>query len=93
MRRAPAVAPVSQEPFLARCKPALRAGGAAACILNAANEEAVALFLQEKIRFGDIYRIVDETMQCLGVQSADTLDAVIWADREARRIARMYSLQ
>ena len=72
---------------------ALRAGGAAACILNAANEEAVALFLQEKIRFGDIYRIVDETMQCLGVQSADTLDAVIWADREARRIARMYSLQ
>ena len=70
---------------------ALRAGGAAACVLNAANEEAVALFLQEKIRFGDIYRIVDQTMQRLGAQSADTLDAVLWADREARRAARLFS--
>lgn len=71
----------------------LKAGGAAACILNAANEVAVRLFMQGRIMFGDIFRIVDKTIQRLGTQSADTLDAVLWADQEARRIAELISKQ
>ncbi len=69
----------------------LRAGGAAACVLNAANEKAVELFLKEKISFGHIYRIVDETMQRLGAKSAVTLEEVEDADSEARRIAESLS--
>ena len=71
---------------------ALNAGGAAPCVLNAANEKAVELFMKEKIRFGDIYRVVDETMQRLGAKSADTYEEVEEADREARRTAESLSI-
>ena len=66
----------------------LEAGGAACTILNGANEEAVAAFLREEIPFGGITRTVEEVLQRLGDQKADTLEAIFEADRLARRAAR-----
>lgn len=65
----------------------LNAGGAAPCILNAANEVAAWAFLDGKIRFGRIYEIVESVLQKTGVLKADTLDAVLFADQQARSIA------
>lgn len=75
-------------PSVALAYEVLEAGGAAACVLNAANEEAAALFMQGKIRFGEIYRVVSDTLQRLGTLRADSLEAVLFADGEARRAAR-----
>lgn len=66
---------------------ALRAGGAAACVLNAANEAAADAFIRGKIRFGDICRVVQETVQRIGAPAADSLEAVLAADESARRVA------
>lgn len=65
----------------------LNAGGAAPCILNAANEVAAWAFLDGKIRFGRIYEIVESVLQKTGVLKADTLEAVLFADQQARSIA------
>lgn len=49
-------------PLLSTAYAAARTGGTAPCVMNAANEIAVAAFLQDKIRFTDIYTIIEETM-------------------------------
>ena len=49
-------------PLLGMAYAAARKGGTAPCVMNAANEIAVASFLQDKIRFTDIYRIIEKTM-------------------------------
>ena len=67
---------------------ALRQGGAAACVLNAANEEAVYAFLDGKIAFGEIYDIVDAALQKWGHLPAGTLAQVEEADRLARETAQ-----
>jgi 1-deoxy-D-xylulose-5-phosphate reductoisomerase len=66
---------------------ALHAGGNAACVLNAANEVAVGLFLEEKIGFLDIARICEETLQRIPVSECTSLEEYIAADQLARRIA------
>ena len=50
-------------PLLKTAYAAARTGGTAPCVMNAANEIAVAAFLQDKIRFTDIYTIIDKTME------------------------------
>lgn len=65
----------------------LRAGGAACTVLNGANEMAVDAFLHDRIRFGDISRIVEETLNRCGNLPADTLADIFEADRQARRVA------
>ena len=67
---------------------ALKAGGAAACMLNAANEEANAGFRAGRSGFLQIGEIVTETLQRMGDQAADTLEQVYAADAAARRTAR-----
>ncbi|MBQ9264474.1 MAG: 1-deoxy-D-xylulose-5-phosphate reductoisomerase [Clostridia bacterium] len=67
---------------------ALKAGGAAACVLNAANEEASYAFLQEKIPFGRIPEIVAEALQRHGHLPADALADIDRADALARETAR-----
>lgn len=69
---------------------AIRAGGAAACILNAANEEAVAAFLDRRLPFGGIYQAVDHSLQALGSLDAGSLEAVEHADQQARLAARRF---
>ncbi len=74
-------------PALRLARAALRAGGAAPAILSAANEVAVEAFLDRRIGFLDIARLVEAVLDRLGQQSADTLDAVLHWDGEARRQA------
>lgn len=66
---------------------AVRAGGTAPAIMNAANEVAVAAFLARRIGFGDIYRIIDATLSRRACRAADTLETVLEDDAAARRIA------
>src|SRR5262245_8736746 len=63
---------------------ALRRGGTAPAVLNAANEVAVAAFLDEKIIFGDIPRLSRSACDAHTPQTASSLDSVLAADRWAR---------
>lgn len=62
-------------------------GGSMPCVFNAANEVAVGAFLQGKIRFLDIYDIIEETMMKTECVLAPTLDELFEEDRRARRFA------
>jgi 1-deoxy-D-xylulose-5-phosphate reductoisomerase len=75
-------------PALRLAREALRAGGAMPTALNAANEEAVAGFLKNRIGFLDIARLVEHILS--GMQSGDTdsLATVLEMDAEARRLVR-----
>lgn len=75
-------------PAIAMAYDALRAGGAAACVLNGANEEAAYAFLGGRIAFGLIPQIVDGALQRHGHLPASTLDEVLSADALARAEAR-----
>jgi len=75
-------------PALRLARQALQAAGGAPTILNAANEIAVAAFLQRQIGFLDIVDIVDRVLQQLGTPPAESLDDVIVLDETARRTAR-----
>ncbi len=66
---------------------ALRAGGTAPAILNAANEIAVDFFLREKISFTRISSVVEHTLNQLEHQKAETLEIIIAADAQARQLA------
>ncbi len=66
---------------------ALRLGGTAPAILNAANEVAVDAFLNEKIAFTQIARIVEQTMERLTVHNVNSMDVVLSADQQARLTA------
>lgn len=66
---------------------ALRAGGAACAMLNAANEIAVGAFLAGRIPFGRIWRLSRDTLEAAGRQPADSVEAVFAADALARRVA------
>ncbi|MBQ5546085.1 MAG: 1-deoxy-D-xylulose-5-phosphate reductoisomerase [Acetobacter sp.] len=74
-------------PALRLARQALREGGAAPAILSAANEIAVDAFLKEQIGFLDIARLVEDVMNVLGTPSADTLEAVLHWDKQARCVA------
>ncbi|AQS85417.1 MAG: 1-deoxy-D-xylulose-5-phosphate reductoisomerase [Acetobacter aceti] len=74
-------------PALRLARQALRDGGAASTILSAANEVAVEAFLNNRIGFLDIPRIVEAVMTVLGSPAINDLDAVLHWDSEARRAA------
>lgn len=68
---------------------ALEKGGNIPCILNAANEVAVKLFLQEKISFLQIPELIEKTMQKIDFKEHLSLEDYIATDREARRITNL----
>jgi 1-deoxy-D-xylulose-5-phosphate reductoisomerase len=74
-------------PALALAREALAAGGAAATILNAANEVAVEAFLGRRIGFLDIAQLVSATLERLPGRGVCSLAEVEDVDREARRMA------
>jgi 1-deoxy-D-xylulose-5-phosphate reductoisomerase len=75
-------------PALDLARASLRAGGDAAAVMNAANEEAVAAFTDRRIGFTEIAAVVAETLErCPAVPILD-LDAVYAADARGRRAAR-----
>jgi 1-deoxy-D-xylulose-5-phosphate reductoisomerase len=65
-----------------------RRGGAAPAVFNAANEEAVSLFLDGRIRFADIAGAIESALSALGGENGDSRDAIIAADGAARRHVR-----
>jgi 1-deoxy-D-xylulose-5-phosphate reductoisomerase len=74
-------------PALRLARAALQMGQGAPCVLNAANEVAVALFLDRRLGFLDIAAVVEEALEQLGAPAAEGLDAVLALDSEARLIA------
>ena len=75
----------ARSPGLTLARRALEAGGASPAVLNAADEEAVRLFLEKKIRFGDLMPLVEEVLGAHRPQGgALTLESILEADRWAR---------
>ena len=66
---------------------AARAGGTLPTVLNAANEVAVAAFLDRRMGFNSISRVVEETLSRSAVREADSLDTILDEDAAAREIA------
>jgi 1-deoxy-D-xylulose-5-phosphate reductoisomerase len=63
----------------------IEAGGTCGAVLNAANEAAVAAFLDRRIRFGQIVELVGRALDAIEPRPIDSLDTVMEADRRARR--------
>jgi len=80
-------------PALAIAKAALEAGGSAPAVMNAADEVAVAAFLDRRIGFLDIARVVSETLERMEATGqtaraqSDVLESARSADATARRVA------
>jgi len=74
-------------PLLATAYRAAAQGGTMPCIMNAANEIAVAAFLHDEIRFTQINEIVNRTMASVPVVAEPTYDDYVSTNEEARRVA------
>ncbi len=79
---------IQRFPAISLARQALKTGGSAPTILNAANEVAVLGFLDGEIGFLDIPRIVAATLERAATTTLDTLDHVLAADSESRDIAQ-----
>jgi 1-deoxy-D-xylulose-5-phosphate reductoisomerase len=79
---------VHQFPAFALGVEAGRRGGAAPAVFNAANETAVALFLDGTIRFGEISAAIDAALQAHGDAPGGTREALLAADAAARRLVK-----
>ena len=75
-------------PCLKLAYQALEAGGAAPAILNAANEEAVAAFLEGRLPYLGISATLAGVLDRLGAQRAESLEDLMGADAAARAMAR-----
>jgi len=74
-------------PALGLARAALRAGGTAPAVLNAANEVAVRLFLDGRIGFLSIAALIEAVLGRVTATAAEDLEAVLAADAEARQVA------
>jgi len=77
-------------PCLVLAYEALRRGGTAPAILNAANEIAVQAFLQQKVGFMDIPRMIESVLADANIEDASSLQQVITADDWARHAAQLW---
>jgi 1-deoxy-D-xylulose-5-phosphate reductoisomerase len=77
-------------PCLRLARESVAAGGTAMAVCNAANEVAVAAFLQGAIRFTDIPRLIEHTLERVSVVEPVSLDVVESADAEARHVAEEF---
>jgi 1-deoxy-D-xylulose-5-phosphate reductoisomerase len=71
-------------PALGLAYAALRSGGAAPATLNAANEVAVAAFLEGRLPFLQITAVIEETLNSVGPGPLRTLEEVLAADARGR---------
>jgi 1-deoxy-D-xylulose-5-phosphate reductoisomerase len=78
-------------PCLRLAYAAMTAGGTATAILNAANEIAVAAFLNKQINFTAIPELVEATLDNIPGVGADSIETVLAADAEARLFANEYA--
>lgn len=77
-------------PMLRLARHCMQSGGVASAAFNAANEVAVAAFLDAGLPFLAIPRVVEQTLAAIPNFEPDTLASVLAIDAEARRIARTY---
>lgn len=75
-------------PCLRLAMDAARTGGTAACVMSAANEEAVHMFLDGRLGYNRIYDCAAAAVEAVGVVHDADLDAILEADAAARRFAR-----
>lgn len=75
-------------PCLALAYQALREGGAAAAVMNAANEEAVAAFLDGRLGFRRIADVIRASLERADGLSVESVEAVVETDSRARAVAR-----
>ena len=80
-------------PCLGLAYDAIRAGGTAPAILNAANEIAVDAFLDGRLKFNEIARLNERVLNQLDSVSATDLESVLAVDREARAVAEQWALK
>jgi 1-deoxy-D-xylulose-5-phosphate reductoisomerase len=74
-------------PALGLAYQALKAGGTMTVVLNAANEVAVAAFLERRIGFRQIHRIIEETMERHAPRRPQAVEEILEVDRWAREKA------
>jgi 1-deoxy-D-xylulose-5-phosphate reductoisomerase len=80
-------------PCLRLAREAAQAGGTAPAMLNAANEVAVAAFLERRIRFPEIASIIEHVLQAEPAVAVECLDTVLVADGQARILAERWLAQ
>ena len=78
---------MSKFPCLRLAYEAVAAGGTKTVALNAADEVAVAAFLEGSIRFDQIPRVIEEVLSATDVRTLESIQRVLQADGEARRCA------
>lgn len=81
---------IGRFPCLRLAYEAVGAGGIMPTVLNAANEIAVAAFLDHRIHFTAIAGIIEHCMQTVNSRPADSLEGILEADQEARRTANAF---
>jgi len=74
-------------PCLGLAYEALRAGGTAPAVLNAANEVAVEAFLERRLPFTGIAGVISSTLDTVSPRAANDLQSILQSDGEARRAA------
>lgn len=75
---------IQKFPCIALAYRALREGGTLPAALNAANEEAVQAFIDERISLTEIPKVIEEVIDAHNIQTVDNLDTVLAADGSAR---------
>lgn len=81
---------LEKTPCLALAMQCARAGGTAPCIMSAANEVAVHMFLRGEIRYNSIYDAAAAAVSGIPVIETDDLDEIIAADQEARAFVKAF---
>lgn len=75
-------------PCLALARSCAKQGGTACAVMNGANEEAVAMYLNDQIGFYDIYRLVKTAVDTVPFVDDPDLEQILEADRLARQVVR-----
>lgn len=70
------------------CKEAVKRGGASTAIINAANEEAVRLFLEGKIKFTEIINLIKKTKESIQITQVNSVNEILSADKIARNFIK-----
>lgn len=78
-------------PCLALARECAQKGGTACPVMNGANEEAVAMFLNDEIGFYDIYRLVKQAVDAVPFVKDPDLEQILESDRLAREVVRKFA--
>ena len=82
---------IERFPCLQLASGAMMAGGTSTAIMNAGNEIAVEAFLNNQIKFTEIPKLVEVTLENISRVEADSVETVLAADTEARQFATEYA--